>query len=184
MLQYQSSHIINYLRQYFPKYILSASVNILQEIDRIPYFNNDNDPILGTNHITNLLITCILQLDQPNISTKYVNMYLDMHSDQGSWYESFSEEVARLIDNPKLIDNIYCIHMQGSYPFAEIWRKQYVQGILYYYKNVYSIDQFEVYNNMNDPESSNILTQKITKQMIRMEGDYLKKVALELSEPE
>ena len=183
MPQYPSSYIINYLGQYFERYILSASVNILQDIARIPYFNKGNDPILRTNHIANLLITCILQLDQPNISNRYVNMYLDMHSDQGSWYESFSEEIARLIDNPKLIDNVYCIHMQGSYPYAEIWRKQYVQGILYYYKYVYSLDRYEVYNNMDDPESDNILTQKITRQMIRLDGDYLKRVALELSEP-
>lgn len=183
MPQYPSSYIIDYLSQYFEKYILTTSIKILQEIARIPYFNKGNNPVLKTNHIANLLITCLLQLDQPNISTRYVNMYLDMHSDQGSWYESFSEEFARLIDNPKLIDNIYCIHVQGSYPYAEIWRTQYVQGILYYYRHVYTIDQFEVYNDIGDAESSDLLTKKITKQMIRLDGSDLKKMALELSEP-
>lgn len=183
MPQYQSSYIIEYFGQYFERYILTSAVKILQDIARIPYFNKGNDPTFRTNHIANLLITCLLQLDQPNISSRYVNMYLDMHSDQGSWYESFSEEFARLLDNPKLIDNIYCIHVQGSYPYAEIWRKQYVQGILYYYKHIYSMDQFEVYNDIGDPESMDLLTQKITKQMIRMDGSYLKRVALELSEP-
>lgn len=183
MLQYPSSQIINYLNQYFENYILSGAVHILQEIDRIPYFNKGNDPSLRTNHIANLLITCILQLDQPNISGKYVKLYLDMHSDQGSWYESFSEEFTRLIDNPRLIDNVYCIQMQGGYPYAEIWRKQYVQGILYYYKYVYTLKNYEVYSAPDDSESSDLITRRITKQMVRLDGDYLKKVAMELNEP-
>lgn len=183
MPQYQSSYILNYLNQFFENYILSGSINILQDIARIPYFNKGNDPVLKTNHIANLLITCILQLDQPNISTRYVNLYLDMHSDQGSWYESFSEEITRMLENPRLIDNVYCIHMQGSYPYAEIWRKQYVQGILYYYKYVYTLDKQEVYNSPDDSDSSDLLTRKITKQMIRLDGNYLKKVAMDLKEP-
>ncbi len=184
MPQYLSSFIVNYFKQYFEDYVLSASINILQDIARIPYFNKGNDPIFRSNHIANLLTACILQLDQPNISTKYVNLYLDMHSDQGSWYESFSEEITRLLESPRLIDNVYCIHMQGNYPYAEIWRKQYVQGILYYYKNVYTLDQFDVYNDLNDPGSSDLIAEKITKQMIRLDGPFLKKIALELNEPD
>lgn len=182
MSEFPSSYILNYFKQYFADYIVSGSVNILQEIARIPYFSKGNDPVLKTNHIANLLITCVLQLDQPNISPKYVNLYLDMHSDQGSWYESFSEEMTRMLVDPSLIDKIYCIHMQSSYPYAEIWRKQYVQGILYYYKYVYTMDQMEVYNNPDDPGTSNLITEKITKQMIRLEGPFLKRVAFELSE--
>ncbi len=181
MREHLSSHITDYMRQLFGIRVLKAATDILQDLDKIPYFNKGNDPAYNTQHIASLLITCLLLHEEEDISTRYIQLYLEMPSDQGSWYESFSEELARLLDSPKSVEHLYCVHLQPTYPYAEIWKKRYVQDILYYYKNVYKLEEGEIYSDLDDSGMPSMTVEKITKKLVRVEGPFFRKIVLDIS---